>query len=86
MFYINDAGQEVHSELTHDYEAEADVLYGAGKSWSFIAETLTERFESATKGLWDRAEDVGAVMQYFKGDRMVAYFDYENFWGTVLAE
>jgi len=25
-------------------------------------------------------------MQYFKGDRMVAYFDYENFWGTVLAE
>ena len=26
MFYINDAGQEVHSELTHDYEAEADAL------------------------------------------------------------
>jgi len=86
MFYINDAGQEVHSELTHDYEAEADALYEQGRDWSFIAETLTERFETATRALWDRAEDVGAVMQYFKGDRMVAYFDYENFWGTVLAE
>jgi len=86
MFYINDAGQEVHSQLTHDYEAEADRLYEEGKGWSFIAETLTERFETATRALWDRAEDVGSVMQYFKEDRMVAYFDYENFWGTVLAE
>ena len=56
MFYINDAGQEVHSELTHDYEAEADALYEEGKDWSFIAETLTERFETATRALWDRAD------------------------------
>jgi hypothetical protein len=86
MFYINDAGQEVHSELTHDWEALAEAMDEQGRDWSDIAETLIDRFGAETKELWDRAEDVGAVMQYFKGDRMVAYFDYENFWGTVLAE
>jgi len=84
MFFINDAGAEVHSELTHDYSAAAEALIDEGADWGDVADKFTERFKASISDLHDSEEDVGAVMQYFKNGELVAYFDYENFWGTVL--
>ena len=84
MFFINDAGAEVHSELTHDYSAEAEALLDEGADWGDVADEFTERFKASISHLHDSEEDVGAVVQYFKNGELVAYFDYENFWGTVL--
>ena len=84
MFFINDDGKEVHSELTHDYSAEAKALRDEGADWGKVAEQFTERFKASISDLHNSEADVGAVVQYFKNDKLVAYFDYENFWGTIL--
>ena len=86
MFFIDDMGNEVHSTCSHDYSAEAEQRIEAGEDYSDVAEELTERFKRDISALHDREEDVGAVMDYYKGDVQVAYFDYENFVGTILGK
>ena len=90
MFFIDDNGTEVHSTCSHDYSAEAEQRIEAGEDYSDVAEELTERFKRDISALHDREEDVGAVVEYFKTklgqQTLVAYFDYENFVGTILGQ
>ena len=83
MFFIDEAGNEVHSVCTHDFQYEAEMR-SEEESWDDLAEEYTAKFAESIKGLYDAEEDVGAVVQYTKKGKIVAYFDYENFMGTVL--
>jgi len=67
----------------YNYSKQAYKMQDRGASWSRVAEQYTEQFENATRGLWDTARDVGAVMLYYKGSKEVGHFDYENFWGQM---
>ena len=90
MFFIDDNGNEVHSSCSHDYSAEAELRIEKGEDWGDVSEELTERFKQDISTLHDSEEDVGAVVEYYKtkmGQRsLVAYFDYENFVGTILGQ
>jgi hypothetical protein len=84
MFFIDQNGNEVHSECSHDYSAEAEARISKGEDWGDVSEELTQRFADSIKGSYDSEDDVGAVVEYFKDSQLVAYFDYENFQGTQL--
>ena len=86
MFIVNADGTETHSECTHDYLALAEAKIAEGEDWGDVAEYYTNQFASSIQAStqWDTEEDVGAVVDYYKAGVLVAYFDYENFVGTIL--
>ncbi len=84
MFTIDDAGNEVSLTKTADYLAEALERSAGGEDYSDLAEEYTQKFAATIAGLYDRAEDVGAVVIYYKQGKMVALFDYENYDGGVV--
>ena len=69
-------------EYTHDYEAEAMqsfALTGDDKM-----EELQARFEADIAGTYTEDDDIGGIVTYFKDGELVAFYDYENFKGTVF--
>lgn len=73
---------------THNYANENTQLTAQGLDWTERAAQLTAQFERDAaehlQGL--RAEDVGAVICYMdSNDEEAAWFDYENFVGSVYA-
>lgn len=69
---------------THDYLAQFNI--GAHGDADFM-EYYTARFEAEAAAYLEGSErqDVGAVMLYLRDGAEVAYFDYENLVGSVLA-
>ena len=67
---------------THDYSAEAESNEDIDDD---VEIEFTERFELSIKDLYDSEDDLGGLTVYFKGDTLVAFYDYENFKGTVFA-
>jgi len=69
---------------THDYMAQFNML--AHGDAEFM-EYYTARFEAEARDYLkgSKRDDVGAVMLYLKDGVEVAYFDYENLVGSVLA-
>jgi hypothetical protein len=69
---------------TLDYEAEAERSYEAGEG------DLMEELEARAETLIQEAtaytarEDLGGITVYFKGKTLVAFYDYEQFKGTVF--
>ncbi len=84
MFCIDRDGNEVKLTKTADYLKQAMKRSSQGEDYTDLAEEYTELFANSIKGLYDRAEDVGAVVLYYKGNKMVALFDYENYDGGVV--
>jgi len=69
---------------THNYLAQYNMLaHGDADSMDYY----TARFEAEAAAYLEGAtrEDVGAVMLYLRDGDEVAYFDYENLVGSVLA-
>ena len=64
--------------ITHNYEQEALDSYEA--TGDDMMESLQERFESTIA--YDTAQDVGGLCVYFTGDKLTAFYDYENFVGS----
>ena len=58
-----------------------DTLSGA--QWDYERE-LEHRFEVLVAGLWDSRDDLGGLTVYFKNDVLVAFYDYEQYVGTVF--
>ncbi len=84
MFCIDRDGNEVQLTKTADYLKQAMKRSSQGEDYTDLAEEYTAKFANSIKGLYDRAEDVGAVVLYYKGNKMVALFDYENYDGGVV--
>jgi hypothetical protein len=69
---------------TLDYEAEAL------QSYEDTGEDLMDELEVRADGIiaektgYDLREDLGGITVYFKGKTLVAFYDYEQFKGTVF--
>ena len=69
---------------TLDYEAEALRSYEAGEG--DLMEELEERADAiiAETTAFTAREDLGGITVYFKDNTLVAFYDYEQFKGTVF--
>jgi hypothetical protein len=69
---------------TLDYEAEAL------QSYEDTGEDLMDELEVRATNIileqtaWDAREDLGGITVYFKDSTLVAFYDYEQFRGTVF--
>ena len=83
MFTLTDAQSlQINSaEYTHNYEAEA--LASFESSGDDKMEELEQRFEAEFTDYTAR-EDLGGITVYLKEGRLVAFYDYEQFCGTVF--
>jgi hypothetical protein len=64
-----------NSEYTVDYSDLAEEV---------DEEELEERFEIIVAGKYDERDDLGGLTVYFKDDKLVAFYDYEQFVGTIF--
>ena len=69
---------------TLDYETEALRSYEAGEG--DLMEELEERAEGIilAETAYTAREDLGGITVYFKDGALVAFYDYEQFKGTVF--
>ena len=69
---------------TLDYEAEAL------QSYDDTGDDLMDELEVRATNVileqtnWDAREDLGGITVYFKNNTLVAFYDYEQFKGTVF--
>jgi hypothetical protein len=69
---------------TLDYEAEAL------QSYDDTGDDLMDELEVRATNIileqtnWDAREDLGGITVYFKDNTLVAFYDYEQFKGTVF--
>lgn len=84
MFNLTDAqsAQINSAEYTHDFEAEALASYEA--TGNDLMEELEERFENEFTDYTAR-EDLGGLTVYLKDNKLVAFYDYEQFKGAVFS-
>ena len=57
--------------------------------WSDLSETTSEErlevmFEALVNGKYDECDDLGGLTVFFKNDKLVAFYDYEQFVGTLF--
>lgn len=65
---------------THDYSLHSDLYSGSN-----ICKYYTGLFEYQTNILQNSiSHDIGGVIVYMNGFDLAAFFDYENFYGTVF--
>ena len=64
-----------NSEYTVDYSDLAEEI---------DEEELEERFDDIVAGKYDERDDLGGLTVYFKDDKLVAFYDYEQFVGTIF--
>ena len=64
-----------NSEYTVDYSDLADEV---------DEEELEERFDDIVAGKYDERDDLGGLTVYFKDDKLVAFYDYEQCVGTIF--
>lgn len=83
MFTLTDAQNNAinNANYTHDYEAEALASYES--SGDDMMEELEERFELEFTN-YNQREDLGGLTVYLKDNVLVAFYDYEQFKGTVF--
>jgi hypothetical protein len=69
---------------TLDYEAEA--LQSFNSTGNDLMDELEVRATNVIleQTGWDAREDLGGLTAYFKGNTLVAFYDYEQFRGTVF--
>ena len=72
-------------------EAESNLINNTEYTvdWSELSETTSEErlesmFEALVPGHYDERDDLGGLTVYFKNDKLVAFYDYEQFAGTIF--
>ena len=81
---ITDAETDLinNSEYTHNYESyliTESITIDVTVENNFIS-----IFESDIKDLYTESNDLGGLIVYFNNDKLVAFYDYERFVGTVF--
>ena len=76
--------QQIESveSYTHNYEAEA--MQSFDETGDDKMQELQARFETEIAGAYNKAHDMGGIVAYFKDKQLVAFYDYEQFKGTVF--
>ncbi len=76
--------QQINSvnKYTHNYEAEAVKSFD--ETGNDKMEELQVQFEADIAGAYNNDNDMGGIVAYFKDSKLVAFYDYENFKGTVF--
>jgi hypothetical protein len=69
-------------EYSVDWNEEFDEAYNRTQRPELISEELEMRFDDSVN--YDIVEDLGGVNVYFKEDKMIAFYDYEQFVGTYF--
>ena len=71
--------------------AESDLINNTEYTidWSELSETkseerLIEMFEAVIHDKYDESDDLGGLTVYFKDNKLVAFYDYEQFVGTIF--
>lgn len=67
-----------NSEYTVDWSAEPENFHDD------YEEYCEEQFEDLVAGKYDERDDLGGLTVYFKDDKLVAFYDYEQFVGTIF--
>jgi hypothetical protein len=79
----------LQASLSADYTEAFEDMYNSDTEIDMcdIEHELITRFEREFADYLRGcdSEDVGAVIIYLRGGEEVAFFDYENFWGSVYA-
>ena len=70
------------NKYTHNYEAEAVKSFN--ETGDDKMEELQAQFEADIAGAYNNDNDMGGIVAYFKDSKLVAFYDYENFKGTVF--
>lgn len=70
------------NKYTHNYEAEAVKSFD--ETGDDKMEELQAQFEADIAGAYNNDNDMGGIVAYFKDSKLVAFYDYENFKGTVF--
>lgn len=72
-------------------EAESELINNSVHTVDYndIAEEIDEefceeQFEDLIYDKYDEQEDLGGLTVYFKDDKLVAFYDYEQFVGTIF--
>ena len=84
---LTDAQSAQINATTHytlDYEAEALASYES--TGDDLMDQLEDRADSEIlrETAYTAREDLGGLTVYFKNERLVAFYDYEQFRGTVF--
>jgi hypothetical protein len=76
--------QQIESveSYTHNYEAEA--MQSFDETGDDKMQELQARFEAEIAGAYNKADDMGGIVAYFKDTELVAFYDYEQFKGAVV--
>jgi len=72
-------------------EAESNLINNTDYTvdWSELSDTtsearLEEMFEALMTDKYDECDDLGGLTVFFKDDKLVAFYDYEQFAGTIF--
>ena len=72
-------------------EAESNLINNTEYTvdWSELSETTSEErlevmFEALVNGKYDECDDLGGLTVFFKDDKLVAFYDYEQYVGTIF--
>ena len=72
-------------------EAESNLINNSEYTvdWNDLSETTDEErlevmFEALVADKYDECDDLGGLTVYFKDDKLVAFYDYEQYVGTVF--
>ena len=72
-------------------DAESELINTTAHTvdWSELSETkseerLIEMFEAVIHDKYDESDDIGGLIVYFNDDKLVAFYDYGMFVGTVF--
>jgi len=55
----------------------------SGEQYDYERE-LEHRFEVLVAGKWDSRDDLGGLTVFFKENKLVAFYDYEQYAGTIF--
>jgi hypothetical protein len=83
MFTLTEAQSNAinNANYTHNYEAEA--LASFEDTGDDMMEELEQRFEASFTD-YDLREDLGGITVYLKNNKLVAFYDYEQFKGAIF--
>ena len=77
---------KINATVNYKFNYEEEALASYESTGDDLMELLEERAEALilTETAYTAREDLGGITVYFKGNTLVAFYDYEQFKGTVF--
>lgn len=77
---------QINATVNYKFNYEEEALASYESTGEDLMEVLEERAEALIQEAtaYTAREDLGGITVYFKGKTLVAFYDYEQFKGTVF--